>query len=774
MLVSEYFSTKFNCLYKNNGDGSFTKINNGGIVNENTRSLGVSWADFDNDGDQDVLIANYDNMANSLWVNEGNGSFSKYDQGSLSTDQANSTGSSWADYDNDGDLDLYVTNASLQNNHFYENNGDGTFTRIFTGDFVNDGGDSHGSVWGDLDNDGDLDLFVSNDRGGLKFLYINNGDGTFGTNTSEAVCSRAGNSFGSALSDIDRDGDLDLFVANHTDENNFLFLNNGNSNAWFELRLSGSNSNRSAIGARIKVKAVIGGQSVWQIREVSSQSGGFGAQSSLIVHFGLGDASSIDSVIINWPSGYIQYITNQTINQYIELTEDNGSVIQGFVYNDKNNNCVKDEGEEALPDVIIKVLPGPRYTSTNQDGLYSISLEPGTYTISQTVPQNWEQVCPVSNGDHQLTVSTIGDDLDGYDFGILGVTQKPDLWVDIGGTALRRGFNNSLSISYANHGTVPANDVSLILNISDDIILNGSSPNWDQENSNTLSWDIGSLDINETKSILITDSVDVYSNLGDTVYFQLNISTTLIDIDESNNSIVYKDIIVGSLDPNDLLVNPEGDISKNTRLQYKVRFENFGNYPAETIIIIDTLPESLDLNSLQLGATSHRSSHSIKDNVITWRFDDVNLPPTSIDNEKSQGFAQFSIKTIPNIWEGTIIANTAYIRFDYNDFIKTNTTINRVTHPYGFGPADNAEVIIFPNPIIDEALIRIKNTVDSFAPIIISEINIYDLTGRAVKYYPDINHYEYIIKSSGDLRGLYIMEIIDEDQNTYAKKVIFQ
>ena len=774
LLVSEYFSTKFNCLYKNNGDGSFTKVNSGGIVNENTSSLGVSWADFDNDGDHDVLIANYENMANSLWVNGGNGSFTKYDQGSLATDQANSTGASWADYDNDGDLDLYVTNASLQNNNFYKNNGDGTFTSITTGDFVNDGGDSHGSVWGDLDNDGDLDLFVSNDRGGLKFLYINNGDGTFGTNTSEAVCSRAGNSFGSALSDIDRDGDLDLFVANHSDENNFLFLNNGNSNAWFELRLTGTNSNKSAIGARIKVKATIDGQAVWQIREVSSQSGGFGAQSSLVAHFGLGDANSIDSVIINWPSGYIQYLTNQTINQYLELTEDNGSVIQGYIFNDKNNNCVKDEGEEAMPDVIIKVLPGPRYTSTNQDGLYSISLEPGSYTISQTAPQNWEQICPASDGSHQLTVNSIGETLTDYDFSNQGITYKPDLWVDIGGTALRRGFNNSLNISYANHGSVDATDVNISLVVGSDAILNNSSPSWDIKNGNTYSWDVGGLGINETKNIQIVDSVDLYSNLGDSIYFNLSISSTLADSDESNNSTQYGDMIVGSVDPNDLLVNPEGAISKNTTLQYKIRFENMGNYPADFIIIKDTLSELLDINSLQIGASSHMGSHTIKDRVIIWEFYNVDLPPKSEDEEKSQGFVQFSIKPNPEIQEGSSIKNKAFIRFDYNDFIKTNTTVNRITHPYSFGPVDKAEVIIFPNPIIDEGVIRIKNTVNAYDPIIISEIKLFDLTGKIVKHYSGINHYEYILKSSRDLRGFYLLELTDDNKQSYAKKVVFK
>ena len=243
--------------------------------------------------------------------------FTAITTGPVVTSGGGSAGSSWGDYDNDGDLDLFVANSG--NNFLYTNNGGGSFTAITTGPVVTDGGISFSGSWGDYDNDGDLDLFVANS--GNNFLYANNGDGSFTAITTGVVVTSGGTSFGSSWGDYDNDGDLDLFVANFN-QNNFLYANNGNANNWINLRLLGTHSNVSALGAKVHIKATLSGVEMWQLSEISGQTGGgYGGQNSLNAEFGLGDATIVDSIRIEWPRGIVWDTTNVAVNQFMTTTE---------------------------------------------------------------------------------------------------------------------------------------------------------------------------------------------------------------------------------------------------------------------------------------------------------------------------------------------------------------------------------------------------------------------------------------------------------------------
>jgi hypothetical protein len=235
----------------------------------------------------------------------------------------------WGDFDNDGYLDLFVANWG-QNNFLYRNKGDGSFTPITNGIVVADVvRHSQSAAWADYDNDGYLDLFVANGDenpvvGENNFLYHNNGDGTFKKVTSGVLVDDGAVSRSCAWGDYDNDGFLDLFVGNgggagSLDQTNFLYRNNGNSNYWINFRLVGSTSNRSAIGAKVRLKATIGGKTFWQLREVSG--GGSLGQNDLRAHFGLGDATNADLVRIEWPSGTVQELQNVAVNQFLTVTE---------------------------------------------------------------------------------------------------------------------------------------------------------------------------------------------------------------------------------------------------------------------------------------------------------------------------------------------------------------------------------------------------------------------------------------------------------------------
>lgn len=329
IFVSNFNQNNF--LYKGNGDGTFTKITTGSITNDGGFSIGCAWGDYDNDGYPDLFVANANFAAgqpNFLYHNNGDGTFTKVTSGSIVTDIGNSTGGSWGDYDNDGDLDLIVPNYSNSVNYLYRNDGGGSFTKITSGPVVTDANSSVGSAWGDYDNDGDLDLFVSNDNNQNNALYSSNGDGTFTKITSGDIVNDAGRSNGSAWSDYDNDGDIDLFVTNGDQpiiQNNFLYRNDGNSNNWVNILFKGTTSNRSAIGTRITLKSMINGNPVIQTREIFGQTG-YNSQNSLNEEFGLGNAVIIDSIIIQWPAGSTETFTNLMPNQFYTITEGQGIV----------------------------------------------------------------------------------------------------------------------------------------------------------------------------------------------------------------------------------------------------------------------------------------------------------------------------------------------------------------------------------------------------------------------------------------------------------------
>ena len=296
-----------NFLYMGEGySGYFTKITDGSIVNDIANSSGCAWGDYDNDGYPDLYVAN-SGSASCLYHNYYGYSFTKVETEPFISDVSSCSGANWGDVDNDGDLDLFVSTGQLgmYQNWFYMNNGDGTFSKITDSPLVNEATWSSGSAWGDYDKDGDIDLAVgAND--GPNLLFKNDGSGNFEKVLDNALVNDASYTQGLAWADVDDDGDLDIFTAknNYFGGNNSFFVNNGNSNHWLKVYLRYCGEcvlNFGALGAKVWVYATINGSPVMQMRELSSQSGGGqGGQNEAAQFFGLGDATAVDSVVVSW------------------------------------------------------------------------------------------------------------------------------------------------------------------------------------------------------------------------------------------------------------------------------------------------------------------------------------------------------------------------------------------------------------------------------------------------------------------------------------------
>jgi len=336
-------------LYHNNGDGTFTDASkSSGIGLKPGNGLGVVTFDYDNDGWQDIFIAN-DHMPNSLFHNNRNGTFTELGylagvavsgdgqfEAGMGTDAADVTGS--------GRTDIVVTHLDMQLARLYHNLGDGTFedatfrSKLGYSTFHMSG---FGTRLFDYDNDGARDLFMANGHvlnniqryhsevsyAEPKLMFRNTGRGIF-----ENVSDQLGPDFllprvsrGAAIGDFDNDGDLDILVSNCGQVPQLLRNNGGNRNHWLEILLIGTKSNRDGVGARMKV--VAGDLVLYDQRK-----GGMSYQSAQDprLHFGLGQRTKIDSIEISWPSGMTTKLGALNCDQIIAVQEGRGLVERKF------------------------------------------------------------------------------------------------------------------------------------------------------------------------------------------------------------------------------------------------------------------------------------------------------------------------------------------------------------------------------------------------------------------------------------------------------------
>jgi enediyne biosynthesis protein E4 len=329
-----------NILYHNNGDGTFTNVTKkAGMYQPSGKNLAVGAADYDNDGWPDIFVAN-DGLNAYLYHNEHNGTFKE--QGSLTGMAFTGQGRTMAamciaigDFNNDGWLDLYISDFQGNSDHLWQNDGQGLF------DEVSDHAGitvptravlSFGGGFFDYDNDGWLDLYITNGHvypeieqvsPEIRYrqsdtLFHNDGHGKF-----TEVSKNSGDAFqtahvgrGVAFADFDNDGFMDVVVAGNNGPPFLLHNGGGNGNHFVSFRLVGTKSNRDAMGARLKLTA--GG--ITQIREIMG-GGSYLSQSDLRAHFGLGPTTKIDKLEIVWPSGAKQSFQDFAVDHFYQITE---------------------------------------------------------------------------------------------------------------------------------------------------------------------------------------------------------------------------------------------------------------------------------------------------------------------------------------------------------------------------------------------------------------------------------------------------------------------
>lgn len=262
---------------------------------------------------------------NYLYMTNADGSYREQKKGELVEELNASYGVSLIDYDHDKDLDIYVTNVSVvDENAFYENLGSGVFRKLVSSEVSYEvHRPSKGQTWGDFNNDGSLDLYVANGTEGYpeiqNFFFLGSSKNSFQRiyNTLPAIEGHI--SAGTAAGDLDNDGDLDLYVCNWGGEAepDDLYVNDHRDGHWVKFRLRGSKSNTFGIGSWVILEM----QDGTRLTKYFSRETGYGSENAPEVHFGLGNAEVINKVTIEWPSGIIQTESNLKANRSYKVTE---------------------------------------------------------------------------------------------------------------------------------------------------------------------------------------------------------------------------------------------------------------------------------------------------------------------------------------------------------------------------------------------------------------------------------------------------------------------
>lgn len=364
--------------YINDGTNNLVFSNTNGLGNyPSGGNYGSSWVDYDNDGDFDLFIAkcggNEARRTDQLYRNNGDGTFTEVGASAGVADIMQAWSGAWGDYDNDGWMDLFVGSSTTGLDHkIMRNNGDGTFTNVTALTNLTSVKIGHENIAGDFDNDGFLDVYANGS------ILFGNGDLTFRVINSLNIPDIG------AIGDLNNDGFLDFFYGS-------IYTNNGTENNWIKIvtigDTEGGYSNKNGIGARVEITTDSG----TQIRDVRSGEG-FRFMGSLNTHFGIGTNSTINSIKVKWPSGVVDEILNPNINEMLIINEGSSTL--------------------STPDTFVTDLilyPNPTKSVLNlnskttlSDAVYTVFDMNGRRVLNSHLASNTIDVSMLSTGNYVL------------------------------------------------------------------------------------------------------------------------------------------------------------------------------------------------------------------------------------------------------------------------------------------------------------------------------------------------------------------------------------
>lgn len=366
------------------------------------------------------------------------------------------------------------------------------------------------------------------------------------------------------------------------------------------------------------------------------------------------------------------------------------NTLKGILFYDVNSNGIKDIGEANFTLATVKAVNGSyQKIAIPSDEGFSMKVDLlGTYATSVVFQSPYYIAVPAS---HPSTFTTYLN-TDSFSFAIQPLPAIKDLVINtIPLSPARPGFSVKYQIIYKNVGTAISSGE---VHFKRDPRLNFVSavPPNNSVNADTLKWSYTNLQPLEVRSITVnmTVSTPPTVNIGDTLTSIGIITPVAGDQTPNDDTVIVKQIVIGSYDPNDKYEKNEGRIppeyvADGKYLDYLVRFQNLGTDTAFNIVVLDTLSEKLDLSSLQVITASHSYKVTLTGNILTWTFNDIMLPHSAINEPASHGYIAYRIKPFNSVAPGDTIHNTASIYFDFNLPVQTNNAFTVVQDDVALG-----------------------------------------------------------------------------------------
>jgi uncharacterized repeat protein (TIGR01451 family) len=403
----------------------------------------------------------------------------------------------------------------------------------------------------------------------------------------------------------------------------------------------------------------------------------------------------------------------------------------GTVFHDLNSNLLQDAGEPGLYGVLVKDRQQDRYVSTDSFGRYHFFDDVSGDTIALASPRAYWTVVP----EFAIPVTPQAE----KNFSVSIPANATDLCISmVANPPFRPGFETDILLQVANVGIVPVDSAQVRLRmvtqpVPDPLEFISAQPLPDFLSNELYTWDMFNLVPGETRDVRIRFRTPANAVLGSPVVLSAGVPLD-DDIYPNNNGTRVKTTVVGSFDPNDKTVSPERATPTGldtTVLQYVVRFQNTGTFPAEFVIIRDTLPAALNLSSLQMLAASHPFTWRLFENrLLEVRFDHIQLPDSTSNEPESHGFVSFSVKAPKGLPLGAQVQNRAGIYFDYNAPVITNYAVFTVSNVVAAqAPADPLNFDLAPNPAAANSPVWLLLPASTPLP---AQLRLTDVSGKAL------------------------------------------
>ncbi len=408
-----------------------------------------------------------------------------------------------------------------------------------------------------------------------------------------------------------------------------------------------------------------------------------------------------------WQNIFVSKLNNQT------------NLISGNVFIDYDNDGIQDSGEPLYPGQIISYDPGSVTALANSSGIYNMFSGLGNFNISIPNPPLYYTVNPVIN---TAGFSAYGLTDENNNFGLHPAPGMNDLKVTLTENSRSRpGFDMTQNITYDNKGTTTLSGTVVIefdSRLDYKSSLTNPLPTRVDLTNHKLEWDYFNLPPVKKENIIIGYNIPATIAIGTILSTTGRIDPVISDLVPSDNEQTIMQTVNGSYDPNDKNVSPAGSISSlqvsnADQLTYTIRFQNTGTDTAFTVMVLDTLSSLVNKASIEMLSSSHSYNYSISSQgVIKWTFNNILLPDSTTNEPLSHGFIKYRIRPMNNLVIGDEIRNTAYIYFDYNVPVITNTTLTPVQNPSKVLKINWRSEGMFPNP--DSTGIYIRRSVAPF------------------------------------------------------------